>query len=104
MLNKVLLIGRLGKDPDLKAIPDGTPVARFSLATQRSWRKLLNVAECQCQTKAFEYYSIVSVLLSNRQLRVITRREISWQRRNGVVYCQSCSKPSRKTSHHRETQ
>jgi single-strand DNA-binding protein len=38
MLNKVMLIGRLGKDPDLKAIPDGTPIARFSLATQRHWR------------------------------------------------------------------
>jgi single-strand DNA-binding protein len=38
MLNKVMLIGRLGKDPELKTTPGGTPVANLSLATQRSWR------------------------------------------------------------------
>jgi single-strand DNA-binding protein len=38
MLNRVMLIGRLGKDPELKSVPDGTLVANFSLATQRSWR------------------------------------------------------------------
>ena len=38
MLNRVMLIGRLGHNPDRKTIPDGTLVANFSLATQRSWR------------------------------------------------------------------
>ena len=32
-VNKVILIGRLGKDPELKYTPSGTPVAKFSLAT-----------------------------------------------------------------------
>jgi single-strand DNA-binding protein len=32
-LNKVMLIGRLGKDPEMRATSDGTPVANFSLAT-----------------------------------------------------------------------
>ena len=32
-LNKVMLIGRLGSDPELRYTPDGTPVANFSLAT-----------------------------------------------------------------------
>jgi single-strand DNA-binding protein len=36
-LNKVLLIGRLGKDPELQYTPDGTPVAKFSLATSEVW-------------------------------------------------------------------
>jgi single-strand DNA-binding protein len=36
-LNKVLLIGRLGKDPELRYTPDGTPVASFSLATSENW-------------------------------------------------------------------
>ena len=31
-LNKVLLIGRLGKDPEIRYTPDGSPVANFSLA------------------------------------------------------------------------
>jgi single-strand DNA-binding protein len=32
MLNKIMLIGHLGKDPDFSMTPDGTPVTRFSLA------------------------------------------------------------------------
>src|SRR5271166_1541222 len=32
-VNKVILIGNLGKDPEVKFTPQGTPVAKFSLAT-----------------------------------------------------------------------
>ena len=37
-LNKVILIGNLGKDPELKMTPSGQPLARFSLATTEVWR------------------------------------------------------------------
>jgi len=36
-LNKVLLIGNLGKDPELRYTPDGSQVATFSLATSENW-------------------------------------------------------------------
>jgi single-strand DNA-binding protein len=36
-LNKVMLIGRLGKDPEIRYTPDGSPVASFSLATSENW-------------------------------------------------------------------
>jgi len=36
-VNKVILIGNLGKDPELRYTPDGTPVANFSIATSDSW-------------------------------------------------------------------
>ena len=36
-MNKVMLIGNLGADPQIKYIPDGTPVARFSIATNSRW-------------------------------------------------------------------
>jgi len=36
-LNKVLLIGRLGRDPEMRYTPSGRPVTTFSLATTRSW-------------------------------------------------------------------
>jgi single-strand DNA-binding protein len=36
-LNKILLIGNLGKDPEVRYTPDGSPVATFSLATSESW-------------------------------------------------------------------
>lgn len=32
-VNKVILLGRLGNKPDLKYLPNGTPVCKFSLAT-----------------------------------------------------------------------
>lgn len=32
-VNKVILIGNLGKDPEVKYTPSGTPVAKFTLAT-----------------------------------------------------------------------
>ncbi len=36
-LNKVMLIGNLGKDPEIRYTPDGSPVATFSLATRENW-------------------------------------------------------------------
>ena len=37
-LNKVILIGNLGKDPELKMTPGGQALARFSLATTETWK------------------------------------------------------------------
>lgn len=37
-LNKVLLIGNLGKDPELSYLPSGIAVAKFSVATGERWK------------------------------------------------------------------
>jgi single-strand DNA-binding protein len=39
MLNKVMLIGRLGADPEVRYTQSGTPVASFSIATSEQWTK-----------------------------------------------------------------
>ena len=36
-INKVILVGHCGKDPEVRYIPSGTPVANFSLATKEVW-------------------------------------------------------------------
>jgi len=37
MLNRVFLIGNLGRDPEIRSTQSGQPVANFSLATNRRW-------------------------------------------------------------------
>jgi len=36
-LNKVLIIGNLGRDPELRYTPGGKPVTAFSIAVSRTW-------------------------------------------------------------------
>lgn len=37
-VNKVILIGRLGRDPEVRYTPDGMGVANFSIATSEEWK------------------------------------------------------------------
>jgi single-strand DNA-binding protein len=37
-INKVILVGNLGNDPEIRYTPDGTAVATFSLATNYAWK------------------------------------------------------------------
>ena len=37
-LNKVMLIGNLGKDPDVKYTQDGRAIANFNIATSEEWK------------------------------------------------------------------
>ena len=38
MVNKAILVGRLGKDPEVRYLPDGTMVTNFRLATDESYK------------------------------------------------------------------
>jgi len=55
-LNKVILIGNLTRDPELRYTPQGTPVCTFGLATNRSWQPSAG-GERQEET---EFHRIVS--------------------------------------------
>ncbi|EAQ1177520.1 single-stranded DNA-binding protein [Salmonella enterica] len=37
-VNKVIIVGNLGQDPEIRYIPNGSAVANLSLATSESWR------------------------------------------------------------------
>jgi single-strand DNA-binding protein len=37
MINKVIIVGRLGKDPEMRATPSGTSVTRFTVATDEKF-------------------------------------------------------------------
>lgn len=53
-INKVILIGNTGKEPEYKTLPDGTPVAKLTIATTETYR--LKNGETQSRT---EWHSIV---------------------------------------------
>ena len=54
-LNKVMIIGRLGKDPEMRYTPSGRPVTNFSVATSRSW----NTSDGERRTET-EWFNIVA--------------------------------------------
>lgn len=37
-INKVILVGNLGRDPEVRSTQDGTKIVNFSLATSETWR------------------------------------------------------------------
>jgi len=54
-VNKVILVGNLGKDPEVKFTPSGVPVAKFSLATNERYKD--KAGEWQDRT---EWHNIVA--------------------------------------------
>jgi single-strand DNA-binding protein len=54
-LNKVLLIGRLGQDPEMRYTPSGRPLTKFQMAVNRSW----TTADGEKKTET-EWFNIVS--------------------------------------------
>ena len=54
-LNKVMIIGRLGRDPEMRYTPSGKPVTTFLIATSRSW----NTSEGERRTET-EWFDVVA--------------------------------------------
>ena len=54
-LNKVLLIGRLGQDPEMRYTPTGRPLTKFQLAANRSW----TTADGEKKTET-EWFNVVA--------------------------------------------
>lgn len=54
-LNKVMIIGNLGRDPEMRYTPSGRPVTTFSVATSRTW----NTADGERRVET-EWFNIVA--------------------------------------------
>jgi single-strand DNA-binding protein len=54
-LNKVMLIGHLGRDPEMRYTPSGRPVTTFTVATSRTW----NTSDGERHTET-EWFNIVA--------------------------------------------
>ena len=38
MFHEITIVGNLGNDPEMRFLPDGTPVCNFSMASNRKWK------------------------------------------------------------------
>lgn len=54
-LNKIMIIGRLGRDPEMRYTPSGRPVTSFTVATSRSW----NTSEGERRVET-EWFNVVA--------------------------------------------
>jgi single-strand DNA-binding protein len=54
-LNKVMIIGNLGRDPEMRYTPSGRPVTSFTMAVDRSW----NSADGERRTET-EWFNVVA--------------------------------------------
>lgn len=54
-LNKVMVIGRLGRDPEMRYTPSGRPVTTFSIGASRSW----NTSDGEKHTET-EWFNVVA--------------------------------------------
>ena len=54
-LNKVMIIGNLGRDPEMRYTPSGKPVTTFSVATTRTW----NTADGEKREET-EWFNVVA--------------------------------------------
>ncbi|MBP9041191.1 MAG: single-stranded DNA-binding protein [Anaerolineaceae bacterium] len=54
-LNKVMIIGHLGRDPEMRFTPSGRPVTTFNVATNRSW----NTGDGERHTET-EWFNVVA--------------------------------------------
>ncbi|HDL5698491.1 TPA: single-stranded DNA-binding protein [Mannheimia haemolytica] len=55
-INKVIIVGRLGNDPELRTMPNGDPVAKISVATSTEWTDKTSGDKKQ----ATEWHSIIA--------------------------------------------
>lgn len=91
-LNKVMIIGRLGKDPEMRYTPGGSPVTTFSVAAGRQWKD--GNGELHEET---EWFNVVTwnklAEICNEHLHKASRVYIEgrlqtrhWEDQNGVAH------------------
>lgn len=84
-LNKVMLIGNLTRDPELRVLPKGTAIAQFSLAVNRKWhdeagadREEVTYVDCEAWGKSGD--NIAKYVTKGRPLYVGGRLKLDqWE-------------------------
>jgi single-strand DNA-binding protein len=91
-LNKVMVIGHLGRDPEMRYTPSGRPVTTFTVATSRSW----NTSDGERHSET-EWFNVVSwgnlaeickqYLVKGQQVYIEGRLQTRhWEDKDGVKH------------------
>ena len=94
-LNKVMVIGNLGRDPEMRYTASGKPITTFSLATSRSW-----VTSDGERKEATEWFNVVTwgnlAEICNQYLRKASRVYVegrlqtkTWEDSDGNKHCRT---------------
>lgn len=75
-VNKVIILGRLGKDPEIRQTHEGKPIANMSVATEEKWRD----KQSGEQKKRTEWHRVV---VFNEKLAEIVEK---WVRKGSLIY------------------
>ena len=62
-VNKVILVGNLGVDPELRHLPNGTAVVNFKMATTESWRREGGEAEEHTEWHRVSFFGRVAEVI-----------------------------------------
>jgi len=76
-LNKIMLIGNLGQDPELRYTPEGNPVANFSIAV--TYRRRVN-EEMQDETEWFN-----DEIIGTKHVDFFVKRSINYSKKTQSV-------------------
>ena len=81
-VNKVILLGNLGKDPEVKYMPNGNAVANITLATSETWNDKSSGEKQEKTEQEDEQTCENEVSLDKNSLKLICkkRKEIRWKR------------------------
>lgn len=89
-VNKVILVGNVGADPDVRYLPNGNPVANLSIATSETWKdKQTGERQERTEWHRVVYFNRLAEIVSEyvkKGAKVYTEgslRTRKWQDQNG---------------------
>lgn len=90
MVNKVILIGNITKDPEIKTLPSGKGITNFSLATNRTWKDKDGAKKEQAEFHNIVIFGGLSDVIAKyckKGMKVYVEGRLqtrSWDDQNGV--------------------
>ena len=85
-VNKVILVGNLGQDPEVRYMPSGGAVANITLATSESWRdKATGEMKEQTEWHRVVLFGTAIISVDSAAERLISRR--AWASSTGCTSC-----------------